>query len=86
MRLLFIIGLLFIVGSDGFFWVGRSSRRARQRAAQKLAAHQRAAHRRTLSNHTLSNSTLSYTLSNAPRSERMLTDNLFLKNVANYSH
>lgn len=70
MRLLFIIGLMFIVGSDGFFWVGRSSRRARQ-------AKQRAERQRLEKQHTLSNAT---------RSERMLTDNLFLKNVANYSH
>ena len=67
MRLLFIIGLMFIVGSDGFFWVGRSSRRARQRAERQRLEKQ-------------------HTLSNATRSERMLTDNLFLKNVANYSH
>ena len=75
MRLLFIIGLMFIVGSDGFFWVGRSSRRARQ--AKQRAERQRLERQRLEKQHTLSNAT---------RSERMLTDNLFLKNVANYSH
>jgi len=59
MRLLVLVGLLFIVGVDGLWGFGR--RRAKRHLALK--------------------GTLPYTLS-----DRMLTDNLFLKNVANYSH
>ena len=76
MRLLFIIGLLFIVGVDGLWGFGRGRRRAKRRLALKGTLSNG-----TLSNGTLSNGTMPYTLS-----DRMINDNLFLKNVANYSH
>jgi hypothetical protein len=65
MRLLVLITLLFLVGTDGLWRFGRGRRRA-NRAKRRLAR----------TNSTLSNGTLS---------QRMLNDNLFLKNVANYS-
>jgi hypothetical protein len=80
MRLLVLITLLFLVGTDGLWRFGRGRRRA-NRAKRRLAHSNRTLSNATLSNGTLSNGTLPYTLS-----DRMINDNLFLKNVANYSH